>query len=367
MAKIKNLLLVLAVLLIAGFYSYQSAYGWRIIGQTNELFAVGTKAESEHSYLYKINPVTGETALIGDTGFNNCTGLDFTSDDKLKSFCEFRDDPQTLTNNIIAAGATVELDIDDGAGEWAVPHGVTNSISDITIREEGSLFSYENLETDNLHRHDEEDDFMAMLVGNPEIDSEYLGMSSWGLSDLKVAASVDDTPWYFSVDPETAAVTSLGALSFPDAIGAAAALDISNRAVALEDIEFISMDRIAGVDIPQDQDTKTSAGITGYAFEEENADQAVLMATISEEKEAEASARGIQRVDWAAIGLLDQETLEVDYIVDLQNPGFIIQAIALRPLPPSQVPTLSEWGLIATAILLFAGALFFFRRKSAIG
>ncbi len=42
---------------------------------------------------------------------------------------------------------------------------------------------------------------------------------------------------------------------------------------------------------------------------------------------------------------------------------YVLDGLAVRERAPAQVPTLSEWGLIATAVLLFAGALVFIRRR----
>ncbi|GJM14865.1 MAG: hypothetical protein DHS20C13_01920 [Thermodesulfobacteriota bacterium] len=368
MARLIKPIFTIAILLTAGFYSYQTAYGWRILAQTNELFAVGTVG-SEHSYLYRIDPATGETTLIGDTGLNNCTGLDFTPDDKLKAFCEFREDAEVVSKGLLEAGAAVELNIDDGAGEWAVPHGISNNISDITIREDGVLFSYEKIDIDNLHQHQKEDDFMAMLIGNPNIDSQHIGLAAWGDSELKAFANVDDESWMFKLDSETGAATPLGTLSFPDSLGDQLSQDISTRAEP-DLIQFASVDRarIAGVDIPTSN--TTSAAVIGYAFREQDADFAALLFKsdgVVMKASPTNSQNGILVGDWAAIALIDADTRQIDYIVELQNPGFAIQAIALRPRSLAQVPTLSEWGLITTAILLFAGGLvFFIRRKPRV-
>ena len=363
MAKFSKLFLVIIVLLTAGFGSHQLVYGAELVAQTNELFAVGTVEGTEHSYLYTIHPVTGEIALIGDTGLNNCTGIDFNSEGKLKALCETRDEELVSSKGLLAGnGVICELDTETGEALWTVPHGLSNNISDIAIREDDVLFSYENLDIDNLHRHEDISDFGAQFIGLPDIEALDHGLAVWGDQDLKVAANVSGTPTLFEVNADTGEANALGALNFPDAFGGEANATIASRA-SVEEVQFASMDtfRIAGVDLPS-ANTLSAIG-AGYAFAESQADFAALMFTQTGMTALpEASTSGFA-TGWAAIGLVDLETLQVDYIVEVQNPGLVIQAIALRPRPLAQVPTLSEWGLITTAILLFVGGLVFFIRN----
>ena len=353
MARLSKLFLVMAVLIVSGFYTYQSAFGWKIVDQTNELFAVGTVEGTVKSYLYTIEPKTGETTLIGDTGLNNCTGIDFNSEGKLKAICETRLEADVSTKGPVVAETPViaELDIESAGFEWAVPHGISNNISDITIAYDGRLFSYENLETDRIHRHEKANDFQAMLVGTPGIEAFDHGLATWGDQELKVAANVEGSPWYFAVDAKTAEVTPMGPLSFPDFFGAQASQDISTR-VTLETVQFASMDSVKLLRVDVSPNT-FSALAAGYAFRESQADFAALMIKdAGMTAQPEASTSDLIPASWAAIGLIDVETLQVDYIVEVQNPGFAIRAIALREIAPAQVPTLSEWGLISLVVLL---------------
>lgn len=368
MAIFKRTLLIFTLFITTGFLLNTSAHGWDLIAQTNELFAVGTVEGTEKSYLYTIDPATGELTLIGDTMLNNCRGLDFNSEGKLKAFCEVRSDVEVATKGLVAGQAvTVEFNADDAFPEWAVPHGISNNISDITIRDDDVLFSYENLDLDSFHSHIEDNDFKAVFIGMPDIEALDHALGSWGALDLKVAASVEGSPWLFSVDSTTGAAASVGELVLPESIiGLSQSSDLSTRAVAA--MQFGSMDaikldgRIAGVDIPAANSTR--AGI--YAFAETDADFGAL---ISAGAEVETSPSNTQKgiVDvWAAIALIDVDTLQVDYVVELQDAPVVVEAIALRPLPLAQVPTLSEWGMIATAVLLMLGALIVLKRRTFV-
>ncbi len=371
MAKLHKLFLVITVLLTTGFYNYPSAFGWETITQTHELFAVGrwttalvagTAAETEkHMKLYTVNPVTGEVTMIGDTGLNNCTGIDFDSAGKLKALCETRDEEILSTKGGLVAGVAVvaELDTETGAARWTVPHGVSNNISDIAIRADDALFSYENLDADALHKHEEANGFQAMFIGSPTIEAGYHAMAFWGELDIKVAGNVDGTPSLFIVNSETGATQVVGALSFPDAFVVTGNADIASRA-SIELIEFVSMDsiRLAGVDLPS---VNTLSGDTvQHAFAENQADFAVILGT-----SAKAGSETTTRyVEGASIALIDEGTRQVDYIVDLQNAeGIEFGGLALRQRPPAQVPTLSEYGMIIAAALLLVGALIFMRRR----
>lgn len=70
MARIKNFVLTIAILLTAGRYSYQSAYGWIAVVRTNELFTVGTVEGSEKIPLHNCpsyrRDYTGDTDISID-------------------------------------------------------------------------------------------------------------------------------------------------------------------------------------------------------------------------------------------------------------------------------------------------------------
>ena len=363
MFRLSRILSILAIFILSVLYTNISSHAWTGFAANNELFAVGTANGTEWSYLYKINPLIGELTLLGDTGHNNCTGLDFTPEGKLKATCETRDGNgiESSTNAVAGTPVALELNSDDAFPEWAVPHGISNLISDITIADDGVLYSYENLKEDNLHMHLEADDFLAQLIGNPGIETLDLGLAAWGDAELKIAANTG-TPSLYSVDTETADVKLIGALSFSEGFGLATMQEIATR-VKLDEIEFASMDAIKLDGAVAAVAISTSAEPAGYAFAEEDADFAVLLTTSDERVLSTADTRIAGSEVWAGIALLDVETLSVDYVVEVDLAPVVVDAIAVRRLPTRNVPALSTTGFMVTAGVLLIIGIIFYRRK----
>ena len=150
-------------------------------------------------------------------GLNNCNGIAFSPEGKLKAVCETRTDVEASTSGLLATGTPVvaELNIDDGGADWAVAHGASNNISDITIDEDnGMLFSYENLDSDKINIH-QPDDFQAVQLGESMIEGAFHAMSLWLAKDLKVATNVDG-PKLFVIDPQTGEATFKTDLELPE-------------------------------------------------------------------------------------------------------------------------------------------------------
>ncbi|MEM7009420.1 MAG: hypothetical protein AAF462_09835, partial [Thermodesulfobacteriota bacterium] len=246
----------------------------------------------------------------------------------------------------------------------AVPHGISNYISDITIDDKGVLFSYENLETDNFHRHELASDFQAMFIGEPEIDSNNVGIAAWGDSDIKAAANVDSQLWMFTIDTDTAETTPTMQLALAG-FGLEAAENISTRAIAAN-IHVASMDSIKLVEAAGFGFGAVRNESGPYAFTEDQSEFAILLFTEDEVNEAiDSEARFIPLS--TEIALIDADRGIIDYVVELQDEGFDISAIALRPLPPRAVPTLSGWGSVVIATFLFIGSLIYLKRRAKLG
>jgi len=366
MALIRRVLLGLIVVLgFSAFQGYENAYGFMAVAKTHELFAVGQPAGTAESYLYTINPLTGALTMIGDTGLNYCNGIAFNPDGKLKAACETRSDTEASTKGLLAAGTPViaELDTEIGEFAWVAPHGVSNFMSDITIRDDGSLFSYENLETDRVHRHTEPD-FQAMFIGETGIEGEFHGMAFWGSEDIKVATNVDGSK-LFVIDPITGQAMLKTELTLPEITMVALSGTNATRLIdPEEEIEFIAMDKVV-FPIAGGVTTASTKNVPGdHAFAETEADFATVL-VFHQEIKAELLANRVElplEPGQSAIALIDVEGGLVDFIVPIQG-DVIVMGLALRERDLAQVPTLSEWGLIATAILLFAGALYFLRRR----
>lgn len=347
-------LVAVCLVVLAGVHS---SYAWRTFVKTNQLFAVG-QFGSEWSYLYEINPLSGELRLIGDTGLNNCTGLDFTPEGKLKTFCELREDGELDNRNGVMAtpGVTAELDPDDGFPEWAVPHGISNIISDISINDSGELFSYEDIEVERVHKHLEENDFMADLVGETGIKAEDHAIAFWADGKLKMAANTGTPAWY-SIDTNSGAASQIAELSFPS-LEVLTTSSSQTRIIEPSDIHFGSMDSVEFDERAVLSEFNTRAGI--YAFNETDAEFVVLMYPEVNGIDAAVSTR---LIGGPVVGLIDAETTQVDFIVDIQG-GVDVTAIAVRKIEPRPIPTMSEWSMIVTsAVLLLCAAYFISRRK----
>lgn len=349
-------LVIISLILLSGA---QVSNAWDAFVRSNQLFAVG-QTGSEWSYLYEINPLTGELRLIGDTGLNNCRGLDFTPEGKLKVFCELREDGELDNRNGVMAtpGITAELDVDSGFPEWAVPHGISNIISDISINDSGELFSYEDIDVERVHKHLEENDFMADLVGETGIKAEDHAIAFWADGKLKMAANTGTPAWY-SIDTNSGVASQIAELSFPS-LEVLAVSSSQTRIIEPSDIQFGSMDSVDFNEKVVLSALGTRAGV--YAFNETDAEFVVLI-NKTEDLQADVSQRYNISLVWAAVALLDSDTNQVDYIVEMED-IVNITAIAVRKIEPRPIPTMSEWSMIGTsAVLLLCGLYFISRRK----
>jgi exosortase sorting signal-containing protein len=360
MTNLKRVLLITVALV--GFMtiqSYDNAYGWDDFVKTSQLFAVG-EVGSEKSYLYTIDPLSGELHMIGDTGLNNCRGLDFAPDGRLMTFCELRDEEGITPKGLEpVAGVAAELNTANGRAFWAVPHGVSSSMSDVAIREDGAMFSIENVDSVNLHTHVDENDFQAMFIGEMGLEALDHGMAFWGADELKVAANVNG-PELYDIDTDTGGAQLVGLLGFPDSV-VAAANTLSTREIMIEEIQFGSMDKVEIVPLQTGLVT-TKAAIR--EFNEADADFAVLMFKAGAEAENKGLING--PISWAVIGLMDSDTLRVDYIVEILGEADV-RAIAVKKREPNPIPTMSEWGLIIMAGVLGIIGLLAARRRAKYG
>ena len=341
----------------------ETARGYEEFPMNNELFAVG-QLGSEKSYLYRIELPSGKLILIGDTGMNNCTGLDFTPDGKLKAFCELREGEEVTSKGPDPLpGVAVELDPGSASATWAVPHGVSSAISDIAINDLGELFSYENVKLERLHKHLAENDFQANWVGETGLEALDHAMAFWGDGELKLAANTI-APSLFKLDTSTAAPAFVGEISFPDTFVITMSGQSSTREIDTQDIQFASMDSVSFAKGSGNVILNTKAAL--HSFPETDADFMTLMFQATGQADAAGESARIDGPErWAAVGLMDTDSLQIDFIVEIQGEADV-RAIAVRKIEPRPIPTLSEWGLILTTSSLFVLALFILvKRKRA--
>jgi IPTL-CTERM motif len=310
----------------------------------HRVFLVGNDYTSGKSYLYELTLIDG-LRMIGDTGVNNCRGIDFNSEGKLMALCETRDQNSTPV--------TVQLDIQYGGFEWAAEGGISDRVSDITIGDDGVLYSLEVKAEEKLNKHPKENDFFAMLVGYPDIGAEYHALGDGGVEDcIKTAAFVGGNPKFFKIDPETGATQFIADLEFTELS-------------SVESLEFAAMDKL---NFPANDniDVAVSAELHPAEFTETEAEFIVLL-NYKEVKEESGGMVTTNNAEFSEslIALLDTDTYTLAHhkYNESQEP-IIFQAIAVMERGPRPIPTLSEWGLIAMAgILGIVGFMVIRRRK----
>lgn len=345
------------------------------------LYAVGSD-EIGHSYLFTINPSNGNLNMVGDTGHNNCRGLDFTPDGKLKAFCEERVDvaPANNSQRAVAAGVTLELDPNSGEPVWVVPTGISGAVQDIAIRKDGVIFSHELSKPSLVHKHLEEDDFQAMTLGPSGVETEYLGMAAWGLDTVKIAANTG-VPMLYEVDSSSGAAAALGELNFPgDVVNStsrfAEEMYEKVQVVSMDTVEHrVNIEVIGGLAV-------TRNGVV--PFQEEDAEFIALLAIFDDKLTDSKFINPAENVTMA-LALIDADTNSVGYITDLNTEiipivglsdqasterniegGIFLEAIAVRQIEPRPIPTMSEWGVISTALFLGILALIALKRRSSL-
>ena len=380
MSKINKFLAALVLTLLFTASGMIEAHGLGIIiGKNSKIFAVGSD-ENWWSYLFTIDPLKGTLHLVGDTGFNNCRGLDFTPEGKLKAFCEERQDAAPGNNSLraVAAGVTLELDTNSGDPLWVVPTGISNAVQDIAIRRDGVLFSHEKSQPSLLYKHLKEDDFQAILLGPSGVEAEYAGLAVWELKDLKIAANTG-VPMLYDVDPTSGAATPAGKLIFPGEVVNSVSRLISSR---YDQVQIVSMDSIKFQ--ATDEAAPAAPRAEAEPFEETDAEFIVLLALFDDKLTDEKFLNPIGNAQMA-LALIDMDTMTVGYIKELNTGGMSIvaasdpatearlisgdiflEAITIRLNQPRPIPTMSEWAMIAMSCGLGLLGLFAIRRRKLL-
>ncbi len=176
MTKIIQFIAVLAVLV---FFSGQARA--QLYGLANE--EIKTMSETNtpringfgESSLYRIDPDTGNAALIGPTGFFFCRGLDFH--------------PVT---NVLYAGCIIEpvgdalitIDINTGQGTEIGLMNAEGLLQDLSFRSDGTLFGYFRAKGSNFLATIDLQTGQADFVGNSGLSGEGNGIGFDGVNDL---------------------------------------------------------------------------------------------------------------------------------------------------------------------------------------
>lgn len=311
--------------------------------------------------LGKVDTQTGEYTKMFDAGCSECGGVDMDDNGNLVVACG--DDTDPLDTGVAKRGVLLgklrEIETRTGRVLSDNVHGVSNYISDIAILPDRSVLSHETIDEDTIHEHDQIDNLLANPLGPTGLDVERAGLA---YNDMRwrsvLATNVDGQPALYQIDPDTGEATFNIALQLPPEVVIASA---ATRAVALKDIHIQALDYLQPIAVVNPSpiiaaEQSTRAGLVPV----EDADYVVLL-TNDDPMTGETDG-------WAAFGLVDDETGYVDRIIDIQS-NRDLEFTGLTVLQPIQrnVPTLSEWGLIGTAVVLgFIGFLAIRKRKAAL-
>lgn len=307
---------------------------------------------SEPSSLYMINPDTGAATLIGPIGFNGVTGLAILSDGRLVASAnadvgggggggggegggEFLLPPQ---NEKIAV--LIEIDRNTGAGSLIGVLG-NNSIEgecgrmpDISFEDSTkTLFGY----SDACSGIDKIIDLDARFI-------EYEGL--------------------YIIDPDNADVNFIGPSGFLDGGNGMAVRPsdgtIFHTPADADGLVILNRNTGAGTVIPASMgNVPTTIGALDF-----NPENGELYGVLKNNRRGFEMMKGVD-VDLSNEGnstyliIIDQ----TNGITDMVGPTVDgLDAIVFAE-EVSQVPTLSEYGLIITGVLLLAGSLFVLRRR----
>lgn len=305
MKYIKNLtLLTVLFLLSATIAESQILYG----------AATGQTSGNRPSSLYMLNPDTGAATLIGPIGFNGVTGLEFLPDGRLIASANADNDDDFIA-------VLIEINRDTGAGSLI------------------GILGNDNIENE--------------CARMPDIAYDSNRGQLFGYSDF----CFGDTEGLNLINPNNADVNFIGPSGFEDGGNALAVrrTDSTIFGTPIDADGLITLNRNtgAGTVIPASAGNVPNA-INAMDF---NPQSGVLFGSFKDfddiigNGESESYLVTIN-TDNGVFTVVGQTVLGLDAIVFFDDGQLI-----------SNVPTLSEYGLIITAILLLIGSVLFLQRK----
>ena len=310
----------------------------------------------------EIHPHTGVYRKMYDAGCSECGGLDTDDNGNLLVACgeDAAAQEKSISKRGVLKGKIREIDTLTGRLISANTHGVSNYMADVTVLPDCVMVSYETLDQDMVHKHDRVNNFLATPKGASGLDVERAGLAS-PIDRLyrTLATNVDGTPALYDIDPDTGEAKFIRNLWFLT-LNDTSNTSIANRQIDPSQIQIVALDHISPASFfpgsgfpPETLDLSTRAGL----FPIEDADYVVLL-TKDDPTTGEQDG-------WAAFALVDHETGLVDRVIEIQSERDLqFTGLALKQQIRRDVPTLSEWGLVAMAgILGIVGFLAMRRRK----
>lgn len=361
MKHIKIPLVVLSVLFL-GLSSYTYAVEIYALGQMinvreAESLSANAVIELPQAILYSIDPDTGTPTEIGPTGFRNCFGLDFEPGTRralavclrliMEDNGEFPIEEKVAMEEV--GQVLIELDMQTGQGTEIGPLGLKlfseTGVTDISFRSDGTLFGI------------------------------YSGPGNQQEEEAKELEFDEVT--LLTIDTNTGQATEVGPTETGDAFGAIGfsltgkLYHATDNIIApgetnmLSDITGLGS-RIADLVYPPNFDEK---GITHFVSSlDYSAERGQLFGMlVSDRREPEKAVEAEQRIEFAPgsyLLILNPGTGVIELVGLTAEFGNQFAAMAVRGDFQRNVPTLSEYGLIATSIFLLLAAVFYLRRRN---
>jgi len=347
MKYFKSIFFALAVFLYFSATSFAGlggieAFQYYVTAKMVEQLDVTARNEAQaETYLAMINPVNGEVTTIGKTGFVHCSGLDFNPAGELFATCQRMEEP--------FEPVLVKLDPNTGIGTEVGPTGITEQISDITNTGEYIMHAYEEVETPhNVHEiNDMTGD--SIFIGQPGIEGQGNALFFWGDEAVKLVTWVDGVNQVYELDAGTAQPTFVTNLQVFDNINGlmAPVVALPCIAFAADGIKDVDAGIMFGLN-SSDASATTKGAITAF--------EAAVLFEMPINGQAAVETNQLQPLN-QALGFIDLDG-GIAVITTRIEPEYIVDGLAVRQIEPRPIPTLSEWGVIATSVLIFACGLF---------
>lgn len=298
------------------------------------------------SVFYSINPDTGEPTEIGEiTGYTRCTGLDIHPlTEEFFAVCEsneINDEPGLLTNNGLFNAYLLRINPLTGqateVGPIELPRG--DFISDMSFRPDGTLFVHLNAE-EFLGDADETTNTVLAnslgilntgnanltILGQTGSDDNFSGIGFNAMDTLLQCTDNGQIPGVINIlNQSNGNATFLANLNYPPGF------DLGQNIVPSKDLDVGS----------------------GNFF--------AIFVHLGNGVGPEAETNGILNGNFLA---------NIDQNGDIDIIGFIADdfnqfgALTVRgQVVLAEVPTMSEYGLIVTVVMLLGAAVFFLRRR----
>lgn len=330
------------------------AIGTEVITPTPKAFVIGDEIGTDatpflESVLYSIDPATAVATMIGAIeGFTRCTGLDIhPQTGEFFAVCEKVDEngeePILLTNGEEFNAYLLVLDQATAAplevGAIQLSRG--DFISDISFRQDGTLFAHLNSEFANEEN---------------EVTTNTIAANSLGI-----------------INTQSAALTILGPTGSEDSWSA---IGFEGSGLLVQSTDNRSVPSVANV---LDQTSGDSSLLTGFNFPvdfngwviiaskdfDNSSNQFYgLLAHLSDtiEPDPDVTANAVEDGNYlVTINHATGQIFDIGLIAGIDNQ---FGALAVRSeLIINEVPTLSEYGLIATVVLLLGASVVFLRRR----